>query len=361
MGIKQYSIQFTKFAQEPLVRSNYKTAILGIEINEKLSEGKKKYSRLKDYFDIISGFAFKSVDYISEGIPLIRIGDVNNDFNPENMVYLPEDYKDDYKRFLLKKDDIIVSLTGEGKLKADLISEDDRYLLNQRVGSLRAKTNVNILFYYYLINYYALTKAQFYWWSNGKTQLNISPFDFLKIRVPLLTNNEQQKVVAEIEPIESKVANLKNKLTPHATVINKVFARDFGFSEDLYNEFGKGMTAGTQTAVDRTLRTFNVPLDEIKRSNIMRVSSRYHNTPTKELMDFLDTHPTLYVNDVVASYEKGLQPKYDPDGDIPVVKIANLKNSFIDFTEAETISQETFDLTPDKKRLKQGDIIMCNS
>ena len=155
MGLKTFTIDFAEFSQETLVRSNYKTVILGIEIKKHIQKTEIKFIRLKEYFDIASGFAFKSADYVQEGLPLIRIGDVGNDFDENNMVFLPEDYKEDYQRFLLKKDDIVVSLTGDGKLKSDFILESDKYLLNQRVGSLRAKENINVLFFYYLINYYS--------------------------------------------------------------------------------------------------------------------------------------------------------------------------------------------------------------
>jgi len=359
MSLKQFTIDFREFSQENLVRSNYKTAILGIEIKNHIKQSDAQFVRLKDFFDIISGFAFKSEDYEQEGMPLIRIGDVGNNFDKNNMVFLPEDYKSIYSKFLLKKNDIVVSLTGEGKLKTDLITENEKYLLNQRVGGLRAKKDVNILFYFYLLNYYSLIKKQFYWWSNGKTQLNISPFDFLKIKIPLITKQTQDKIVAEIEPIEKNIKELKNKIAPAQKVINKVFARDFGFDLNLYNEFGKGMTAGTQIAQNKTLKTFETDFNELARSGIFRFSTRFHNEPTKKLMDFLNRIETLDIKDIVESFEKGIQPKYDTDGEIPVVKIANLKNGYIDFSDAEKISQNDFDKMSDKKKLKLNDIIIC--
>ena len=119
------------------------------------------------------------------------------------------------------------------------------------------------------------------------------------------------------------------------------------------------MTAGTQAAQNRTLRTFETDFSELSRSGILRFSTRYHNIPTKKLMDFLDDIKTLPVNDIVESYEKGIQPKYNPDGEIPVVKIANLKNGYIDFSETENITQEDFNKLDDKKKLNEKDIIIC--
>ena len=89
MSLKKFTIDFREFSQENLVRSNYKTAILGIEIKNHIKQSDAQFVRLKDFFDIISGFAFKSEDYEQEGMPLIRIGDVGNNFDKNNMVVLP--------------------------------------------------------------------------------------------------------------------------------------------------------------------------------------------------------------------------------------------------------------------------------
>lgn len=241
MVVKCFEVEFSEFSQESLVRSNCKTVFLGIEIKNYIQSSTKDFIRLKECFDIISGFAFKSADYEQEGLPLIRISDVENNFEKNSMVFLPEDYKISYSKFLLRKNDIIVSLTGDGKLKSDLISENSKYLLNQRVGALRAKLNVNILFFYYIINHFFLTKKQFYWWSNGKTQLNISPFDFLKIKIPVISKSAQDQIVAKIEPIEQRIKDLKIQTKKPQEVINKVFAREFGFDLENADERKKAL------------------------------------------------------------------------------------------------------------------------
>lgn len=361
MSLKQFTIDFREFSQENLVRSNYKTVIIGVEIKNHIKQSNKQFVRLKDYFKIVSGFAFKSTDYEQEGIPIIRIGDVGNDFNEDNMVFLPEDYKNNYSRFLLKQNDIIVSLTGDGRLKTDLIEENEKYLLNQRIGSLRAKKDENILFYFYLLNYSLFIKKQFYWWSNGKTQLNISPFDFLKIKIPFVLKRKQDQIVAQIEPIEKKIKELKKQITPSQEIINKVFARKFEFDENLYNEFGKGMTVGTQAAQNRTLRTYETDFSELARNGILRFSTRFHNTLTKELMDFLDKIETLQVKDVISEdIHRGASPKYDPDGEIPVVKTGHLKNGYIEISQEEFVNQNFYDLSI-RAQVKEGDILIAST
>ncbi|MBU3968774.1 hypothetical protein KJ991_00985 [Patescibacteria group bacterium] len=197
--------------------------------------------------------------------------------------------------------------------------------------------------------------------GKGYPTLKEDDFLYLKFDKKVIDklSAKQDQIVAKIEPIEKKIKELKSQITPAQGIINKVFAREFKFDENLYNEFGKGMTAGTQTAQNRTLRAFETYLNKLSRSGILRFSTRYHNKPTKKLMDFLDSIKTLPVSDITESYEKGIQPKYNSEGEISVVKIANLKNGYIDFSETENITQEDFNKLDNKKKLKEKDIVIC--
>jgi len=208
---------------------------------------------------------------------------------------------------------------------------------------------VNPKFFYYLMSKISVP-------SRGYNR----HFSILKKqKYPLIPKPKQDQIVAQIEPIEKKIKDLKAQIKEPQEVINKVFAREFGFDENLFNSFGKGMTAGTQIAQNKTLRVFETDFEELSRSGIVRFSTRFHNPPTKKLMDFLDKVETLQVKDITESYEKGIQPKYNPDGGIPVVKIANLKNGYIDFSEPEFITEEYFKNLDEKKKLKQDDVVIC--
>lgn len=70
---------------------------------------------------------------------------------------------------------------------------------------------------------------------------------------------------------------------------------------------------------------------------------------------------TLRVKDIVAVHERGIQPQYDPDGGIPVIKIANLRNGSIDFSDMEFIDEDYYKSIDISKRLKCNDIIICTT
>jgi type I restriction enzyme S subunit len=199
--------------------------------------------------------------------------------------------------------------------------------------------------------------------ESGKTPSHrrVNPYEFQKIKIPLIPEPKQDQIVAQIEPIEKKIKELKAQIKEPQEVINKVFAREFGFDENLYNEFGKGMTAGTQIAQNRTLTVFETNFEELSRSGIVRFSTRFHNPPTKELMVFLDSNETLQVKDILLeAVHRGASPKYNPDGDIPVVKTGHLKNGYIEISQDEFVDSAFYNSST-RAQVKQGDILIAST
>ena len=356
MAIKCFEIKFSELANTMLC-SSYQFHKLAKEIKNRHNI---LTSKVRSYCDILSGYAFSSEDYDVDGIKLVRIGDFDNqELNLDECAYLPKDFQNKFEKFLLKEGDILIAMTGATIGKSALVEElNEKLLLNQRVGALRVKDGVNSRFFSYMIKCDFFRK-QVALASMGKSQSNISPIDILNIKVPEISKPTQDQIVAQIDPIERKIKDLKNQIKKPQEVINQVFAREFGFDQNLYNEFGKGMTAGTQIADNRTLRVFETDFAGLARSEILRFSTRYHNLPTKKLMEILDEIETVKVKDIVSSYEKGIQPAYNSDGEISVVKITNLKNGFIDLEESEKITNAEFQKIKTEKRLKKNDIILC--
>ncbi len=173
--------------------------------------------------------------------------------------------------------------------------------------------------------------------------------------------SKQDEIVAQIEPIEKKIKELTSKIKEPQEIINKVFAREFEFDENLYNTLGKGMTAGTQIAENKKLRTFESNFQDLSRSNILRFSTRFHNPPTRKLMDFLDGIKILQVKDILLELvHRGASPKYNADGKIPVVKTGHLKNGYIEISQEEFVDIDFYNSSI-RSQVKQGDILIAST
>ncbi len=289
---------------------------------------------------------------------LIDIGNIERRFN--NLINIEKVNKTGSDKNILQKGDIIIPKMQPQMGNMFLNLEHKKYIGSTELLEYKISDDFKPRFIYYLI-----TSSKFLSdlakLESGKTHRRVNPIDLLKIKIPKIPKSIQDQAVAQIEPIEQKIKQLKNQLKPSQKIINKVFAREFGFDENLYNEFGKGMTAGTQMAQDRKLRVFETDFKDFARSSILRFSTRFHNPPTKKLMDFMDKIKTLKVKDIITeAIHRGTSPKYDPNGEIPVIKTGHLKNGYIEISEEEFVSEEFYN-QKERSQVKKNDVLLAST
>ena len=69
--------------------------------------------RLKHISESVNGYSFKSDDFDREyDIPVIRIGDVGDSIDFNNCVKVKSHFLEEKSEFIVKKDDILIGLTG---------------------------------------------------------------------------------------------------------------------------------------------------------------------------------------------------------------------------------------------------------
>ena len=106
-----------------------------------------------DFFDLVTGYAFKSSDFSDEGIPVIKIKNVKAGyFSKHQFSYVSQDFLDTRSDKIALADDLLISMSGnrhDGSPetwvgKVALFREKDTYLINQRVGALRLKRTAGL-------------------------------------------------------------------------------------------------------------------------------------------------------------------------------------------------------------------------
>lgn len=202
--------------------------------------------KLGELIDVIGGYAFKSNDFIDEGIPVIKIGTANKGyFDLNTLAFLPQDFGDKYEKYLVTSGDLLITLTGTvGKDDYANICEvtDDysRYLLNQRVAKLKIKSNnINKHYLFYCFKQKKF-KEQLTSVSRGVRQANISNDDIKKLLVPLPSLKTQEKfseIILKIE-LQKKVLtrSLNNLELLYNSLLQKAF-KDELFQEQKLNDF----------------------------------------------------------------------------------------------------------------------------
>ena len=355
MGLKTFTINFAELSIDPKVGLKdysilYKSGIrlknflVNKNVQKNIKSGRTPSRFNKDYWNGEHDFLTMSdVDTLTFSINPICVNKIT-DFA----------IKKEKTLYQAKKNSLIIS----NAMTLGLSFLTDRpVFINQNVFEInldKTKINKKFLLWYFNLIIRPLFQTTY-------TSKYLSKDELGRIKIPLIQKFKQDQIVAQIEPIEQKIKEFKSQIKQPQEVINKVFAREFGFDENLYNEFGKGMTAGTQIAQNRTLKIFNTDFREFARSDILRFSTRFHNPPTKELMNFLDSIETLHVKDIISNnIHRGANPKYNSDGEIPVVKTGHLKNGYIEISQEEFVDQDFYNSSI-RSQVKESDILIAST
>lgn len=166
------------------------------------------WTYFKDIFYIENGYAFKKIDYKKEGIPLVRISNIENGvINIDECIYVDKLEKNE-ERYIIEKGDLLIALSGATTGKNGVYNLDSISYLNQRIGNIKIKNKTKVVSKYR--NYYiALKNEDILNLAYGGAQPNISPKVIEFISIPLPPIKEQQRIVNRIESLFAKIDRAK--------------------------------------------------------------------------------------------------------------------------------------------------------
>lgn len=166
---------------------------------------------LGDLLKLKNGFAFKAKDYIEEGIPVFRIGDIKDwVVTGENAKHIIED--EIYDGYIVENGDILIAMSGATTGKFGIYNSEQKAYQNQRVGNLKlySEININKSFVFYLL--YSL-KRKIEEDAYGGAQPNISSSKIEALKTNLAPLPIQRAIVSKIETLfsdlDNGIANLK--------------------------------------------------------------------------------------------------------------------------------------------------------
>ena len=199
--------------------------------------------KLGEIFQIFNGYAFSSSQKTEFGILWVKIADVGiQEMEYGSLSYLPLDFKEKHKRFLLKNGDYVVALTRpilNGSLKIARINNFfNNSLLNQRVGKIVSKNNTS--FIYSFLQKSDLIKSI----ENnisGSDPPNLSPNEINRIKFSIPTLPEQTKIANFLTAIDDKIQQLseqKSLLEQYKKgIMQKIFSREIRFKPNTASEY----------------------------------------------------------------------------------------------------------------------------
>ena len=187
---------------------------------------KWEYKKLGDVATFINGYPFKPSEWTTEGLPIIRIQNLNNPFAEYNYFDKTLD-----GRYIVKSGDVLISWSGtlgvyewSGK----------QALLNQHIFKvLFDKGKINKAYFKYVVSSrIEEMKSK----VHGITMQHITKGDFDKTTIPVPPLDEQQRIVAELDLLTEVIDKRRMQLKELDTLAQSIFYDMFG--DPIENEKG---------------------------------------------------------------------------------------------------------------------------
>ena len=223
---------------------------------------------------IISGFAFKSGDFVYDGVPIIKIGNIkigDVSFDDSNTQYLQEYFvgKVD-KKFHVNMGDILISLTGSHMTQPNsVVGRVARYnhkhlsLLNQRAGKIidLDKDTLDQDFLYYFLSTKEIRQEIALLAHGAANQANVSPKDVEKLKLNVPSVKEQKKIAAILSAYDGLIENNKRRIALLEKMAEEIYREwfvRFRFPGYQNAEFKKGIPEGWDVCSLSDLAEINV-------------------------------------------------------------------------------------------------------
>jgi restriction endonuclease S subunit len=184
--------------------------------------------------------------------------------------------------------------------------------------------------------------------KSGKRHARIAYIDLINILIPLATLQEQQHCERSIQNVEKELERLRASLEDPISVIDEVFARETSYDAREYEK--------------RSIENVHkIRFSALQKSTLLRSTVKFHHLKYNYLREILPLRQWIKLKELcVEPIHRGVQPKYDPAGEVLVVKTLNLRNSYLDFTEPEYVTTDFYGRNRDAE-VKTGDILVSST
>lgn len=171
---------------------------------------------IKNVVKLQGGFAFKSEEFIDEGTPIIRIGDIQNNILFENCKKIKNSYELSCI-YEIKKFDTLIALSGATTGKTCFVENNiQKSFINQRVARLPYKNK----FIYFILNS-DLFQKNILLTADGSAQDNISNSQIENMKFSLPSIKEQQQIANFLDKATAKIDTLIEKQTKQIELLKE--------------------------------------------------------------------------------------------------------------------------------------------
>jgi len=359
MGLKTFTINLTEFSGE--ISNRFDVNFIDFNKVEKQST----YS-FRDFFDI-QKFEKKDrlslLDSLEDDFYYAEIGNSTKqgDVIPEKLnLDDRNEFVADYFKKIDKGDvqkaeigNILLAKVRPNLKKYILIDEEkEKYFYTTAFINLKPKKLGKLLYYLLRTIFYNDLMAIS---RQGKGYPTLKEEDLFTLRFDKKTIDKLEKketqIVSQIEPIEKNIKKLKSQIKEPQEIINKVFAREFGFDLEKFEKLKK-------------INHYYLDLFSFGNNIDIRQSVKFHRDAgyfvNQELKKVTNKKVKNFISEQIV-LGKSVSPKdYDENGDYYYVSMANIKNWKFENEDSKLVSVE-YSSKNKNKTVAKNDILIARS
>lgn len=252
--------------------------------------------RLGDVAEFINGFAFKPENWTANGLPIVRIQNLNDNSKPFNYSNLNVADK-----FIVNPGEILVSWSAS--LGVFYWTGPTNALVNQHIFRVRPKPIIYTGYLFYAIQE-KLSEMEKY--THGSTMKHINRAEFLNLLIPLPSLERQREIAAVLDKVDELRAKRRQSISKLEELLQSTF-----------------------------LEMFGDPVENPKEWEVRKLGE---------------------VADVVSGVTKGKKYKDATLVELPYMRVANVQDGRIDLSEIKTV--EVSYAEAERYRLMPGDVLL---
>ena len=181
--------------------------------------------KLNEICEVYSGYALKAFNDAEDGLPVVKIGNILTDgtLNLEECQYTTDSVNEKYYS---QRGDIYIALSGATTGKIGIMDTGEKYVINQRVGIVRQKSDDVPQEY---IKYFLLRQTdRILQEAAGCAQPNISPKQIAEYVIPDTSQEKMQEICEVLDRIKKIIDSRKAEISALDDLIKARFVEMFG-------------------------------------------------------------------------------------------------------------------------------------
>jgi len=277
--------------------------------------------------DINGGFAFKSSQYIENGIRVIRISDFDEKGFKDDKV-VRHQYSDLLRQYVLEENNILMAMTGGTVGKCFLVGHlREKMVVNQRVATIKISSKISPVFLSCVLQS-SMAKNVIHEAKNS-TNDNISMSQIKGFFIPVPALAEQHRIVAKVDELMALCDQLEQQtetsLDAHNLLVDTLLSTltDASDAKELSDNWARfmttdglyagnaGATSGSQSIFD-TLITTDYAVEQLKQTILQLavmgklVPQNPNDEPASELLKRIAAEKEQLVKDKKIKKQKPL-------------------------------------------------------